>query len=141
MAQQIGSTAKPGSERTVIESRVVSPPNARVVETVTVLSRSAAERLETKGKIPGMAWDEDGEWFHVGDRLAPEGSSAARQAIQAKRAGDEDGVLRHATAALEAVRSAPNGSANGRDARRANAAGNPWSNWYEAITGRPPAPR
>jgi glycosyltransferase involved in cell wall biosynthesis len=41
-----------GLVRTVLESRIVSPPGARVTETVTVLSESAAKRLETKGEIP-----------------------------------------------------------------------------------------
>lgn len=49
------TTREPGTRpraKTVVESRVVSAPGARVLEMVSVLSEEAAKNLETRGEIP-----------------------------------------------------------------------------------------
>lgn len=44
--------AKRSSEATVVETKVISPHGARVVERVIVLSKDAAQRLEIHGEVP-----------------------------------------------------------------------------------------
>lgn len=38
----------------VVETKIVSPEGARVVETVFVLSRRAARQLEIQGEVPAI---------------------------------------------------------------------------------------
>ena len=87
-------------------------------------------------RLKSLAWGENSEWFTVGASIAPEGIPAARRAIEAKRAGDVEGVIRYAKTALEADQYANEERAAGRTAKRSNIVGNAWSAWYEAITAR-----
>jgi hypothetical protein len=83
-----------------------------------------------------LTCDPNSDSFHVGERFAPEGTVAARRAVQARLAGNHESARRYAAQALAADRYAIAERDAGRIARRANVVGNAWSYWYEQITGR-----
>ncbi len=82
-----------------------------------------------------MAWTENGEFFHVGDRIAPAGTPAARAAVHAKRFGNTAALLHYARLAMEADRAANEARAAGELLRRSNVVGNAWSGWYSGDHG------